>query len=105
MEQTLLSRKDLATRWGVSTATVDRRVREGKLTPVKGFKTPQFNLYDILKIEGTDTSKLSPFERRRLEREKAELEQKVMELEEENRNIKKQLTNMMADIALILKEV
>ena len=104
MEQTLLTRKDLAERWGISTSTVDRRVREGLISPVDGHKTPQFNLFDVLKVEGTDTSKMSPFERRRLEREVQELEQKVLELEEENKSIKRQLTNVVAEIMPILKE-
>ena len=105
MEQTLLTRKDLAERWGISTSTGDRRVREGLISPVDGHKTPQFNLFDVLKVEGTDTSKMSPFERRRLEREVQELEQKVLELEEENKSIKRQLTNVVAEIMPILKGV
>lgn len=106
MEKTLLSRKDLAERWGVSTATVDRRVREGLISPVKGHKTPLFNLYDVLKVEGTDTSKLSPFERRRLEREIDELREENNQLKEERERIKRQLTNVMAEVIMpILKEV
>ena len=103
-EQILLSRSDLAKRWGISTATVDRRVREGLISPVRGHKTPLFNLYDVLKVEGTDTSKLSPFERRRLERTNEELEQRVIKLEEEKRELRKQLTNIVAEIMPILKE-
>jgi predicted site-specific integrase-resolvase len=104
MEQTLLSRTEAAKILGYSTSTLDKRVREGKISPVKGHKTPRFNLYDVQKLAGTDISKLSPFEHRRLEREKAELEQRILELEEENKSIKRQLTNIVADIAFILKE-
>ncbi len=103
MEQTLFSKKELAKRWGISTATVDRRVREGKISPAT-LHPIRFNLDDILKAEGTDNSKLSPFERRRLEREKAELEQRIAELEEENRGIKRQLTNVVAEIMPILRD-
>lgn len=105
MSQQLLNKKEAAEILGYSTSTLDRRVREGKIPTVKGHKTPKFNLYDVMKAAGTDTSKLSPFERKRLEREKAELEQKVIELEEENRNIKRQLTNVVAEIMPILREV
>ena len=89
---------------GISISTLDRRIREGCLTPVKGHKTPKFNIYDVMKLAGTEVDKLSPFERRRLEREKSELEQRVVELEEENRRIKRQMTNVVAEIMPILKE-
>jgi predicted site-specific integrase-resolvase len=104
MEQPLLSKKQLAKRWEISISTLDRRIREGLISPVKGHKTPKFNMDDVLKAEGTDNSKLSPFERRRLEKEKSELEQRIVELEEENRRIKRQLTNVVAEIMPILKE-
>lgn len=103
MEQTLLSRTEAAEILGYSTATLDRRVREGELIPVKGHKTPRFNLYDVQRLAGTSTDKLSPFERRRLERENAELEERIIELEEENRSIKRQLTNVVAEIMPILR--
>ena len=103
-EQILLSTGDLAKRWGISTATVDRRVREGLISPVRGHKTPQFNFYDVLKAEGTDASKLSPFERRRLERTNKELEQRVVELEEEKEKLKRQLTKIVAEIMPVLSE-
>lgn len=105
MEQTLLSRKDLATRWGISTATVDRRVREGLISPVEGHKTPQFNLYDILEIEGTDTSKLSLFERRRLERTIERLEEEVHQLKEDKEKLKTLLTDKATEMMMGLREV
>lgn len=105
MEQILLSKQETAEKLGISTATVDRRVREGKLAPVKGHKTPRFNLYDVLKLAGTDTSKLSLFERRRLEREINELKEENNRLKEEKEQIKRQLTNVMAEVIIpILKE-
>ena len=105
MEQTLLSRKDLAKRWGISTATVDRRVREGLISPVEGHKTPQFNLYDILEIEGTDTSKLSLFERRRLERTIERLEEEVHQLREDKEKLKSILINQSTELMTVLREV
>lgn len=103
-QQQLLSKKETIEILGISISTLDRRVREGHLTPVKGHKTPKFNLYDVMKLAGTEVDRLSPFERRKLEREKSELEQRVLELEEENRSIKRQLTNVVAEIMPILKE-
>lgn len=103
MDQQMLSKKQLAERWKVSIATVDRRVREKFITP--SLKNPiRFNIEDVLRAEGTEVGKLSPFERRRLEQEKAELEQRVVELEEENRIIKSKITNSVADLSQILKE-
>jgi len=103
VEQTLFSKKELAKRWSISTATVDRRVKEGVIKPAT-LHPIRFNLDDVLKAEGTDNSKLSPFERRRLEREKEQLELRVAELEEENSSIKRQLTNVVAEIMPILRE-
>lgn len=104
-EQVLLSRSDLAKRWGISTATVDRRVREGLISPVRGHKTPLFNLYDVLKAEGTDISKLSPFERKTLERKIEELKEENKQLKEKQEQIKRQLAGVMAEIAPMLREV
>ena len=104
MGQQLITKPQLAKRWEISISTLNRRIEEGLISPVKGHKSPRFNLDDVLRAEGSETGKLSPFERRRLEREKAELEQKVQELEEENKNIKRQLTNVVAEIMPILKE-
>ena len=105
IEQTLLTIKDLVTRWGISTATVDRRVREGLISPVEGHKTPQFNLYDILEIEGTDTSKLSLFERRRLERTIERLEEEVHQLREDKEKLKSILINQSTELMTVLREV
>lgn len=104
MGKILLSKKETAVELGISISTLDRRIKDGLLTPVKGHKTPKFNVYDVMKAAGTEIDRLSPFERKRLEKEKAELEQRVLELEEENRSIKRQLTNVVAEIMPILKE-
>lgn len=101
MEQSLLSKKELCDRWGISISTLDRRVREGVIKPVKGMTAIRFNMSDILKAEGHD--KMSPFERRRLERDKEELKERIAELEEECEQIKKQLTNVVAEIMPILQ--
>ena len=104
MEQTLYTRKELADRWGISLTTLDRRVREGKITPNNVVGHPRFNLEDILRAEGTDNAKMSPFERRRLERRISELEGENSELKEKFEGVKKQLTNVMAEIMPILQE-
>ena len=101
MEKSLLSKKELANRWGISISTLDRRIKEGVISPVKRMATIRFSMSDILKAEGYD--KMSPFERRRLERDKEELQRRIREREEECEQIKKQLTNVVAEIMPILQ--
>ena len=99
----LLSKKELAERWDCSISTIDRRIREKAIKPA--LKSPiRFNIDDILRAEGTEISKLSPYERKQLEREIEGLQHRVNELEKENSNIKRQLTNGVAEIMTILKE-
>lgn len=102
--KTLYSRKELSERWGVSVTTLDRRIKEGKISPTNTTGHPRFHIDDILKSEGTDNSKMSPFERRRLERKIEELEEENQELKDKNEGIKKQLVNVVAEIMPILQE-
>ena len=84
----LLTKQDLAKRWQVSTTTIDRWVEDGVVSPVKGLPSKRFNLEEVLKLEGTEISKLSPLERKRLLREIEQLERKKEELEKENEELK-----------------
>lgn len=54
---TLLTRKDVETRWGVSVETVKRREKDGTLTPVylPGGRLVRYRLSEILKLEGGQT--------------------------------------------------
>jgi hypothetical protein len=48
----LLSRKEIASRWNVSTATVKRRSRDGGLPTVKfNQRLVRYRLSDVLRIE------------------------------------------------------
>lgn len=88
MEDKLLTKKDLAGRWQVTTTTIDRWMADKIISPVKGIPSIRFSLQHILELEGVKLDRLSPLERRRLEKEKAELEQKVIALENENTELK-----------------
>lgn len=84
----LLTTKDLAERWRVSTTTVNRWVDDGVIPPVKGLPSKRFRLEDVLKLEGTEIGKLSPLERKRLLKEIKGLEETNRELEKENEELK-----------------
>jgi DNA-binding transcriptional MerR regulator len=84
----LLTTKDLAERWRVSTTTVNRWVDDGVIPPVKGLPSKRFRLEDVLKLEGTEIGKLSPLERKRLLKEVKGLEERNKELKKENEELK-----------------
>lgn len=78
MEKTLLTRKELAQRWGVSTKVIKNYEDDGIISRVQKFPTPKYNVLSIMKIEGLEElNPLSPMERRRLEREIDALKAKV----------------------------
>lgn len=104
MEQTLLTKKELATRWGISISTLDRRIKEGIIRPVRGYKVPRFNIDDVLDAEGTDNSKMSPFERRRLERQIKQLEEEKVAWLEEKEDIKNKLMELMAGVIPVVQK-
>lgn len=68
-EKQLLTKKDLAERWGVSEKAIDNWRKEGVVKEVKGIPVIRFNLEHIRALEGTTLEPFSPLERKRLERE------------------------------------
>lgn len=80
----LLTKKDLAERWQVSITTINRWVDDKVITPVKGIPSIRFNPYHILELEGVKIDRLSPLERKKLEKEIQELKDRITELEKEN---------------------
>lgn len=73
MEQILISRETLAKRWDVTTRTVINYEQEGMITRNLNIPVPRYNLEEIMRLEGTELSPLSPLERRRLEKSIEEL--------------------------------
>ncbi|UZW13233.1 histidine kinase [Clostridium pasteurianum] len=65
----LLTQKDVAERWQVTTKAVENWRKDGILSPCKGLPVIRFDPQHIADLEGTKIEKFSPLERRRLERE------------------------------------
>ena len=101
----LLTKKDLAERWQVTTVTIDRWVNDGVISPVKGIPSVRFNLETILKLEGTEISKLSPLERKRLLKEIEELKREKEELGKENEELKDYVRLIFGHGVKFMKEV
>ncbi len=96
MDQKLLTKKDLAERWQVTISTIDRWMADKVITPVKGIPSIRFSMDHILELEGVKLDRLSPLERRRLEKEKMELEERIIALERENTEMKEYIKNVLA---------
>ncbi|EOU1465715.1 histidine kinase [Clostridium perfringens] len=96
MEQKiLLTKKELAERWGCTPKYIDNLRAEGVISTVKGLPAPRFNIQHILEIEGTKVEAFSPLERRRLERE-------LKALREENQQLKGVLSNILAESSKVI---
>lgn len=88
MERTLLSRKDLCERWGLSYSTICNYEYEGKLTRNPNFQNPMYYLEEVVKLESLkEFNPLSPVER-------IKLENKIESLEKELNFCKGKLTNI-----------
>lgn len=81
-EKTLITRKELSERWGVTIKCIDDWRREGILQTVKGIPTPRFNIQYIKKLEETELKQFSPLEKVRLERELEATKAEVNRLKE-----------------------
>ncbi len=101
----LLTKKDLAKRFQVSTTTIGRWVDDGIIPYVKGLPSLRFRLEDILKLEGTEISKLSPLERKRLLKEIEQLKREKEELEKENEELKDYVRSVIGRGLKFAKEV
>ncbi|MEO2506668.1 transcription factor [Clostridium paraputrificum] len=84
MEQTLISRQDLAKRWGFeSPNSLINYENDGLLTRNPNFKYPKYYMEEIIKIETLgEVNPLSPLERKRLNN-------RIELLEKENEELKK----------------
>ena len=79
--QTLLSRQDLAKRWGLTPQAVINYEQQGILTRNPNIPTPRYNLCDIERIEnmgvGENVTGYLERENRKLRKENRELKEKI----------------------------
>lgn len=92
----LLSVKDLAKRWGKDEGTIRRYVNEGIITPCSGVPGTMFHPQYIAKLEGIELERFSPLQKRRLEQENEELMQKY-------EDIKRILSNILAESSKVIR--
>ena len=92
----LLSVKELSKRWGKDESTIRRYISEGVITPCSGVPGNMFHPQYIAKLEDVELERFSPLEKRRLERENAELKDKY-------ENIKKILVNVLQESSKVIK--
>jgi DNA-directed RNA polymerase specialized sigma54-like protein len=97
MEEKLLSKKDLAKKWGVTTATIDRWIQDKVITPAKGIPSIRFTPQHIAELEGVKIDRFSPLERKRLEKEKEELQCKIDSLQSENTELKEYVKSIVGN--------
>ena len=89
MEKTLLTRKELCERWGLSYNTICNYETSGTLIRNPNFENPMYYIEEIIKIESLQEPKpLSPLERRRLEKKVEDLEKELNLYKEKFINIK-----------------
>lgn len=81
MEKTLISRNELAKRWGVTTRTIINYEESGIITRNPNFDKPFYYLEEIQTIDNYKPKPLSHFERKRLENENKELKDRINALE------------------------
>lgn len=101
----LLTKQDLADRWQVSITTIDRWTDDGVISPVKGLPSKRFNLEHVLQLEGTEIGKLSPLERKRLERKLKQLEDEKEKLRIENEELRNYVRSIIGSGIKFIGEV
>lgn len=90
----LLTQKDLAERWQVSTKAIENWRKDGILVPVHGVPAIRFSPQYIADLEGVKFERFSPLERKKLERENEDLKK-------ENEELKGALAKIVAEGAKV----
>lgn len=98
----LLTQQDLAKRWQVEVRTIENYRKSGIIQPVKGIPLIRFTEQHIQELEGIKLDKMSPLERRRLEREINELQLIIDKLKAENAQLKNVISRVLAETSQII---
>lgn len=78
MEKTLLTRKELMKRWGLSYNTICNYESNGTLTRNPHFDSPMYYMDEVVKIESlNEPNPLSPMERIRKDKQINDLEREL----------------------------
>ena len=95
--KTVLSKAELADRWGVNQRTIDKWEQEKIIKRVEGIPTPRYSVREIEVIEsGTELNEFTRFDKKRLENE-------IKRLRNENENLKNVLSNILAESSKIIE--
>ena len=89
--KTVLTKQELADRWGVSQKTIDEYRKEGILSEIK-IPAIRFPIAYIEELEGVKLTRFSPLEREKMEKELIRLK----ELERENKELRAILSNILS---------
>lgn len=97
----LLTQQDIADRWQLEVRTIENYRKSGILQPVKGISAIRFTEQHVLELEGVKLDKMSPLERRRLEREISELQLEIEKVNKEKEQLKGIIANVLAETSQV----
>ena len=95
MADKLFTQQDLASRWQVTVNTIENWRKDGTIQPVKGIPAIRFTEQHIFELEGVKLDRMSPLERKRLERE-------TDKLRLENEKLKGIISKVLAETSQII---
>lgn len=101
MANKLLTQQDLAERWQVEVRTIENYRKSGVIQPIKGIPAIRFTEEHILELEGLKLDRMSPIEKRRLEREINELKTEIEKLNNEKEQLKGIIANVLAETSQV----
>ncbi len=91
----VLTKTELAKRWGVDTRTIDKWEQNKIIQRIKAIPAPRYNIEHILKVEETEISEFSPLERKRLQSE-------IEIIKSENEKLRSILSNILKESSAII---
>lgn len=101
MSTKLLTQKDVAERWQCDVRSVENTRKAGILKPCPNVPGIKFTEQHIQELEGIKLDKMSPLERRRLEKEISELQLEIERLNKEKEQLKVIIANVLAETSQV----